>query len=160
MGKWPIMMKTLKKIQDNRFINSDRKKIISKLIILSFGFTALFLFQNCTSGFRSDLKNTDQNSNSTAPQSSDGATGGSTTSPGGGVSIPSAGCPTSSGVAKNFPCSMYFNQPVDQIVMTQAQKNYSDHLMNGLIARGGWGAGNNFQIDFSIDVLNFDSSSN
>lgn len=162
MGMGLNMMKTVKKIQNKHSQSFFSTQNISRFIVLTFGITTLFLFQNCTSGLETDLKTTAQNIAGT-PQASDGAsstTGGTTTPPGGGLSPIAGGCSTSSGVAKNFPCSMYFNQSVDQIVMNQAQKNYSDHLMNGLIARGGWGAGNVFQVDFSIDVLNFDSSSN
>lgn len=67
-------------------------------------------------------------------------------------------CKSSTGIAAFFPCESYFNQRVDLLTLSTSQKNYSDHLLNGLQARGGWGNANTFQIDFSIDVLNVDSS--
>jgi hypothetical protein len=104
--------------------------------------TLFLFFQNCSNGFStSPLSPSSENTNNN----------------GAGTNPPissTGGCLTSSGVAANFSCSMYFNQRVDSITLTQAQRNYSDHIINGLAARGGWGNSNIFQIDFSIDVLN------
>tara|TARA_B110001454_G_scaffold219199_1_gene251705 strand:+ start:8263 stop:9516 length:1254 start_codon:yes stop_codon:yes gene_type:complete len=102
-------------------------------------------FQNCSNGFDSysaaNADNSTTTNSGTPSPSAENAAGSS------------AGCSSSSGIAQNFPCSMYFNQAVDTISLTQAQRNYSDHLINGFAARGGWGNSNIFQVDFSIDVL-------
>jgi serine/threonine-protein kinase len=89
------------------------------------------------------------------------SSGGSDYNPGTnlGAGSTSVTCSTSSGVAANFPCSIYFNQSVDGVTLTLAQQNYSDHLINGLVARGGWGGSTHiFQIDFSLDVFDVSGS--
>jgi len=151
---------------------SVHKRFFIACLFSTTSLATLFLFQNCTSGLGTDLSKASPTSisdSSTRPdggasQQTGSASGGATTS-GSSVSttsgsVTTSGCSSSTGIASNFPCSSYFNLPVDSIVLTQAQKNYSDHLINGLLARGGWGNGNVFQIDFSIDVLNFNPSSN
>ena len=100
-------------------------------------------YQNCSQGFDSTGQvgaATGRSDTSTPNENDNGVSGG-------------LGCSASTGIAKNFPCSIYFNQATDSIVLTAAQKNYSDHLINGLNARGGWGNSNIFQVDTSIDVL-------
>lgn len=124
-------------------------------------FTRLFLllpilvmlsiaFQNCSKGFESDyLNNSSPSTNSqTANDSSPESINNENP-----LTASTIGCESSSGIAMNFSCSMYFNQSVESLVLNQAQKNYSDHLINGLVARGGWGNSNVMQTDFSIDVL-------
>lgn len=118
----------------------------------------VFFFQNCSSEFKTKTSESQQQNGSPLggdPPGSTPPTGGPPggSGSGGGGSGGAGGCATSSGVAKNFSCNQYFNQEVGQIALTPAQKNYSDHLINGLAARGGWGNSNIFQVDTSIDVL-------
>lgn len=104
---------------------------------LSLLFVVLSLvYQNCTTGF--SVGSSDSNANSTNSNNNKNNTAESV-------------CSSSSGIAKYFSCNYYFNQKVSQITLTSPQKNYSDHLINGLNSRG-WGNGV-FQIDFSIDVI-------
>lgn len=177
----------MSKHNDRPLRSSDhfsKKKHVLLFVVCGLSLSTLFLFQNCTSGLGTDLnKVSPANSTSSQDSSTSGsgsASNGDTTNTGGsntpsansggvttsgstttsGGSSSAQACATSTGVASNFSCSTYFNVAVDGITLTQAQKNYSDHLINGLLSRGGWGNGNVFQIDFSIDVLNFDASSN
>lgn len=135
------------KIPLQQLIQSARQLVNKKKSVLFFFplITLLILsFQNCSKGFNADnLENVTKENTSNIPNNDTDSTNTST----------SGGCNTSSGIAKNFPCSLYFNQSVDQITLNQTQKNYSDHLINGLVARGGWGNKNIFQVDTSIDVL-------
>lgn len=125
-------------------------KIIQSIFILVASFIFIFLYQNCSSGFDAKSLNPIIASTSTDQSTANGSSLPTPTS--------KINCASSSGLAQNFSCDSYFNKKVVDISMTPEQKNYSDHIINGLVARGGWGNGNIFQVDMSIDVLEADSS--
>lgn len=140
-------------------MNSFQYKVAVRAVSAIVSVSALLLFfQNCSNGFSTHTPSSASGSDTSEETASNGSNPNSPNQ-GSNPGIPTGtGCSTSSGIAANFPCAMYFNQAVDRVALTQAQRNYSDHLINGLAARGGWGNSNIFQIDFSIDVLNVPSN--
>jgi hypothetical protein len=82
--------------------------------------------------------------------------GGGSGNGGGGddVTDPDGGAhdapPFASGTGPYFSVPMFFNQDVSGV----QKASYSDATIAALRAEGGWGNGDTFQIDFSIDVLN------
>ena len=72
----------------------------------------------------------------------------------GGGSAGSGGGGTQNGVGPYFEHAMFFNTDVTGV----AKSAKSDAMIARLLAEGGWGNGNEVQIDTSIDVLTADSS--
>jgi len=62
--------------------------------------------------------------------------------------------PFASGTGPYFSVPMFWNQDVSGV----QKAPYSDATITALRAAGGWGNGDTFQIDFSIDVLTADAS--
>jgi serine/threonine-protein kinase len=73
---------------------------------------------------------------------------------GGDDSAPGDAPEFASGTGPYFTTPMFWNRDVSG----SAKASYSDSTIAALKAAGGWGNGNLFQIDFSIDVLTADSS--
>jgi hypothetical protein len=62
--------------------------------------------------------------------------------------------PFSAGAGPYFATPMFWNQDVSSV----PKASYSDATIAALRAAGGWGNGDAFQIDFSIDVLGADAA--
>src|SRR5690349_1041430 len=84
-----------------------------------------------------------------------GCGGGNGTGGGDDVTDPDGGQtadapPFASGTGPYFNVPMFWNRDVS----ASPKATYSDATIAALRAAGGWGNGDTFQIDFSIDVLN------